>query len=78
MKFEWIKCKDRFPENPENPMEEKMYFVAYKNEATGHYLYSITGYADGWNCSLMFDGTISKEHEMKDIVAWAEIPEYKD
>lgn len=76
MKFEWIKCKDRLPENPTNPLDEYEYFVSCKAPTGGIY-YSSMSYADGWNCQVLFDGTVNKEHELKDIVAWAEIPKYK-
>lgn len=76
----WIKCEDRLPDTPKTWREwvtnRKSYVVAYK--AGSGYCYQSVEWCDGWNCSMMTDGTISKEHEMTDIVAWFEIPEYKD
>ena len=77
MKFEWIKCKDRLPEMPTSPINEKEYIVVHINEPTGHKLYSVVGYAGGWNCCLHFDGTIDRTREFTDIIAWAEIPEFE-
>ena len=77
MEFEWIRCKDRLPKNPKSPVDENRYFVVVKTKH-GHNFYTTAEYADGWNCSLRFDGTISRKYEWKDVIAWAEIPEYKD
>lgn len=75
MKFEWIKCEDRLPEMPSNPFESKVYLVIWKPGKHHHYM--TVGWADGWNCSLEFGGKIDKKYEIKDIIAWAEIPEFE-
>ena len=76
----WIKCSDRLPKTPKNWADylrnKKQYVVAYP-DGVGGYSYQTMGWCDGWNCSMMPDGTIYKEHEIADVVAWLEIPEYK-
>ena len=76
MKFEWIKCEDGLPENPKDYLDENRYFVVVKTQK-GRNLYTTASYADGWNCTLLCDGTISRKYEWKDVVAWAEIPDYE-
>lgn len=76
MNFEWIKCEDKLPEMPKNPLEEKTYLVACKH-LSGYYYQTMT-WADGWNCSVGFDGTVHRESEIKSVVAWAETPEYEE
>ena len=77
----WIKCSDRLPKTPKSWVDylgnKKQYVVAYP-DGVGGYSYQSMGWCDGWNCSMMPDGTIHKEHEITDVVAWLEIPEYKD
>lgn len=74
--IEWIKCKDGLPENPTSPLDWKKYWTVRK---TRYGLsYSVNYWAYGWNCSMNFDGTIYREHEIKDVIAWAEIPEYEE
>lgn len=75
--FEWIKCEERLPENPKSPLHMEMYMIARIPKKTGTVLYGMCYWADGWNCSLNFDGTFDRSHEIKDIVAWAEIPKYE-
>ena len=76
----WIKCEDRLPETPKNWDEylgdSKEYVVAY-SDGFGGYSYQSMKWCDGWNCMMCTDGTISRKHEIKDIIAWFEIPEYK-
>jgi len=76
MNFEWIKCEDKLPEMPTSPFGQRQYLVAWKS--ADKYSYSTISWAAGWNCSLNWDGKIIRKHEIKDIVAWAEIPEYED
>ena len=33
-------------------------------------------WVDGWNCYYKADGTHVTEYEVKDIVAWMELPEF--
>lgn len=73
--FKWIRCKDRLPRTPANPLEVKEYLIVSK-ESSG-YLYNMAYWADGWNCTIDFSGHIDRENEMKNVVAWAEVPEYK-
>lgn len=77
MNFEWIKCKDRLPDNPKSPLGWKEYWTVSKMPS-GKFSYSTNYWADGWNCSMNFDGTIYREHEIKDIIAWAEIQKYEE
>lgn len=75
----WIKCEEGLPETPKNFRESLgrlPYLVAYPCGAD-MYGYQTMGWCDGWNCSMMSDGTISKEHEITNIVAWFKIPEYE-
>lgn len=76
--IEWIKCKDRLPENPKSPLDWKRYLTVKKLPTTGDYIYDVKYWADGWNCSMNFDGTFDKEYEAKDIIAWAEIPTFEE
>ena len=78
MNFKWIKCKDKLPENPKSPLEWNKYLTVKKFPATGDYGYDVDFWADGWNCSMNFDGTFDKEFEDKNIIAWAEIPPYEE
>lgn len=77
---EWIKCEDKLPETPktweEYVFNEKVYMVCWES-TSNTYGYQSLRWCDGWNCSMMPDGTISREHEIKDVVAWYEVPEYK-
>ena len=66
----WIPCSERLPETPKHYYDRSLYLTCTK---TG-YITSIYWW-DGWNCSLDEDGTVYREHEMKDIVAWMELPE---
>lgn len=66
----WIPCSERLPETPKHYYDRSLYLTCTK---TG-YITSIYWW-DGWNCSLDEDGTVYRKHEMKDIVAWMELPE---
>ena len=70
----WIPCSERLPETPKHYYDRSLYLTCTK---TG-YITSIYWW-DGWNCSMDEDGTVYRKHEMKDIVAWMELPEpYED
>lgn len=73
-KMKWIDCKDRLPENPTSPLDSKNYLVALSNE--GNCYYNVISYAGGWNCMLCFDGSVDKTYEIKNAIAWMEIPKY--
>lgn len=75
MKFEWKDNAKEKPVNPKSPLTRKDYLVCVKYYA-GKYGYQTMEWADGWNCSMDFNGEIDRTHEIKNIVAWAEIPEY--
>ena len=73
-KGEWIPCSERLPETPKHYYDRSLYLTCTK---TG-YITSIYWW-DGWNCLMDEDGTIYREHEIKDIVAWMPLPEpYKE
>lgn len=78
--MKWIKCKDKLPKTPKTWREyfvrQRDYIVAYPN-GVGGYSYQTMGWCDGWNCSMRPDGTICREHEIKDVEAWMEIPKYE-
>lgn len=70
----WIPCSERLPETPKHYYDRSLYLTCTK---TG-YITSIYWW-DGWNCTVNEDGTVYRKHEMKDIVAWMELPEpYED
>lgn len=67
---EWIPCSERLPE-----YENEEYMVV--SECYGEYLYQILTFACGWNCARYSDGTINRKHEIKNIIAWMPITEYR-
>ena len=73
-KGDWIPCSERLPETPKHYYDRSLYLTCTK---TG-YITSIYWW-DGWNCLMNEDGTIYREHEIKDIIAWMPLPEpYKE
>lgn len=79
----WIKCEEGLPETPKTYNEwrdeKKDYVVAMANDyLQGTFYYQSTNWCDGWNCSMKEDGTICREYEFKDVVAWFEIPEFRE
>lgn len=76
MTFKWIRCSEKLPDTPKHPCEEKEYMVVYG--FPGYYCYQYMSYADGWNCRVNTDGSITKTHEVHNIIAWAEVPEYTE
>ena len=70
----WIPVTERLPETPKHYYDRSAYLTCTE---TG-YITSIYWW-DGWNCLMEEDGTIYREHEIKDIVAWMPLPEpYKE
>ena len=60
----WYKCEEKLPETPKSFLDVKYYLTLSESG-----VYSILHWFDGWNCS-----GDKKDYEIKDIVAWAEIP----
>lgn len=72
--MEWIKCKDKLPPNPKCYKEVKDYLCIDENG-----IVSYTSYADGFNNFIsILDGTICRESQFDDVVAWMEVPDYKE
>lgn len=71
---QWIPATERLPETPEKWWQKKDYLACFK----GGYVLTV-GWWDGWNCRMELDGTVDREHEMTDIIAWMPLPEpYKE
>lgn len=67
--MEWIRCKDELPAIPANALGSKEYLTC---DSSG--IIQILRWTDGWNCCFDSNGNICREHEINDIVAWAELP----
>ena len=66
----WIPVTERQPEKAKNWYDMAFYLTC---NASGRI--SVTSWHDGWNCNGTPDGSIVRTFEMKDIVAWMELPE---
>lgn len=69
-RFKWIPCSERLPETPTDYMDMKGY-LTFGTYGT----MTVIQWWDGWNCTMNEDGTTDREHEIKGIVAWMELPE---
>lgn len=67
--MKWIKCSEKLPTNPTDALDCKDYLTC-SNEGN----IQVYRWADGWNCNVDFNGKFYKKYEIKDIVAWAELP----
>jgi len=71
---QWIPVSERLPENPPTIFDIKAYLVC--KDFGGM---QVVVWCDGWNCTMDFNGVISKKNEIKGIVAWMPLPEpYKE
>lgn len=70
----WTPCSERLPKEPRGNREIENYLTCDEN---GHiYIFS---WANGWNCCFNSDGSLYKDQEITDIVAWMPLPEaYKE
>ena len=59
---EWIPCSERLPERDGN------YLCCFDS------FMEVLSYADGWNCTRLFDGSVVRKHEMFDVRAWRPLP----
>lgn len=66
---QWIDCKERLPENPKGLLRMKHYLTCSVNGAI-----QILMWANGWNCVIDGYGNILRDKEIKDVVAWMELP----
>lgn len=66
---EWVLCKDKLPGMPKSENKREEYLVYTEKGA-----YCVMGWCNGWNCHYNLDGTINRAAEIKDIIAWMEIP----
>lgn len=85
--FQWIRCSERVPESAPIPSS----FLEYQNMQLNKWPLYLTvdeegrlelmEYFYGWNCRLNYDSGhtewyVSRKTERRDIVAWANVPEY--
>lgn len=73
-KYRWHdlqKDANDLPEMPKDCMHIKKYIVVY---ADGEQ--SMLMWAGGWNCVFNDDGTIYRDSELTDIIAWREVEPY--
>ncbi len=68
--MEWVSCKDKLPETPEKYIDAKHYLVCF----SGGYITTVRWW-NGWNCRPKINGETDREHEMTDVIAWAELPD---
>lgn len=64
----WIPCSERLPRTPDNSLDVKEYLTCKGDTC------QMLMFADGWNCHIDFNGEINREHEIKDVDAWMELP----
>lgn len=55
-------------------LDRKKYLVEVAYRSGRGSFYMVLEYVGGWNCSVDSDGNVSRENEIFDIIAWAEIP----
>ncbi len=67
----WIPMEERVPENPKDWRDNSNRYLVFSDYGEQ----SVLEWCDGWNCSLLSDGTINKEYEIKGVVAWMPLPE---
>lgn len=71
--MKWNNAKERVPEKPDKYYKTKMYLVKYENG-----VYQTLSWADGWNCVYEPDWTVSRKHEITDVLAWIDPDEIED
>lgn len=70
-KYRWHdlqKNASDLPKMPNDSIHIKTYIVVYKNGEQAMLMW-----AGGWNCCFNSDGTICRDSELTDVVAWREI-----
>ena len=65
----WTPCDERLPEEPRGNREIENYLTCDEDEHI--YIFS---WANGWNCCFNSDGSLYKDQEITDIVAWMPLP----
>ena len=70
----WIPCSERLPKNPKSNLDIPSYLTCINDGRM-----QILAWCDGWNCCFEDDGSIYRDSEFKDVVAWMPLPEpYKE
>lgn len=70
----WTPCDERLPEEPRGNREIENYLTCDEDEHI--YIFS---WANGWNCCFNSDGSLYKDQEITDIIAWMPLPKaYKE
>lgn len=65
----WTPCDERLPEEPRRNREIENYLTCDEDEHI--YIFS---WANGWNCCFNSDGSLYKDQEITDIIAWMPLP----
>lgn len=77
--MEWILCKNKLPESDLRfGVSQKNYLCAIRHADIDGCSYMVLNYCDGWNCSINIDGTICRDYEFKDVVAWCEVEGFEE
>ena len=67
---QWIPVTKRLPENPKSNLDVQSYLTCIN-----YHRMQILDWCDGWNCCFKDDGSIYRDSEFKDVVAWMPLPE---
>lgn len=65
----WRLCSEELPPNPKFGELRREYLVLIKGG-----LYTLLSWCDGWNCHYEVDGSVVRDVEIKDVIAWMPIP----
>lgn len=68
----WKLCEEELPSENSNASR---YMIAHDYDGKLINAGVIVSYYDGWNCSKNIDGAIYKKSEIRDVIAWCEVPE---
>lgn len=69
-RFDW---HDLRKDPTDAPSSDGFYLVAIPVKANGSKIYMVARWCEGWNCHKDEDGSVSRDHEMTDIIGWKEI-----
>ena len=77
--MKWIRCQDELPKTDLRfGIPQKEYLCAIQHRGGSGYTYMVLNYCDGWDCSVMTNGNIYRKSEIKDVVAWCEVPKFEE
>lgn len=66
----WKDFKKEKPPRPKDNLDLRFYLCCTESG-----MRTVLSWSDGWNCYTDFSGEVHRDNEIKDIVAWMELPE---